>query len=46
MNGSRIGGWEKWLAETEVFAAWLEKSGITVVTYSDLARRLFPKETK
>ena len=46
MNGSRIGGWEKWLAETEAFAAWLEKSGITVVTYSDLARRLFPKETK
>lgn len=46
MQGSRIGGWEKWLAETEAFAAWLEKSDITVVTYSDLARRLFSKEMK
>ena len=46
MNGSRAGGWEKWLAETESFAAWLKKSGITVVTYSDLARRLFPGEAK
>lgn len=46
MNGSRAGGWEKWLAETESFAAWLKESGITVVTYSDLARRLFPGEAK